>query len=114
MVPGTTDYTAAANERDIYFQPGLDTDISLVTNLGVKMAISTLLNPKSETAPEFNTNFIYWNSYPEVKYPMVTFADDLGIPKNKNCNICGSRENSVKKFLNHLLYDFELGYGFEK
>ena len=114
MVPGTTDYTAAANERDIYFQPGLDTDISLVTNLGVKMAISTLLNPKSETAPEFNTNFIYWNSYPEGKYPMVTFADDLGIPKNKNCNICGSRENSVKKFLNHLLYDFELGYGFEK
>ena len=89
MIPGTTDYSSAENERDIYFQPGLDTDISLVTNLGVKMAISTLVNPKSEVSPDLGTNFILWNGYPGNKQPMITLGKKLGLPKNIDCDLCG-------------------------
>ena len=112
MTPGTTEYSEAENERDIYFQPGLDTDISLVTNLGVKMAISTLLHPTSKISPEFNTNFIYWNGYPEDKYPMVAVAEGLGIPKNISCTICGSKKITDELLMNSVYYGFGLGHGF--
>ena len=106
MIPGTTDYSSAENERDIYFQPGLDTDISLVTNLGVKMAISTLVNPKSEVSPELNTNFIYWNGYPGNKHPMIALGNDLGLPKNIDCDLCGSRQIIDETSMNQLEYNY--------
>ena len=90
FIPGSTDYTDANNERDILFQPGLDTDISLVTMLGVKMAISSLLNPEADISPELNTNYLFWNGYPEENESMIKFVDGLGIPPNKECEICGS------------------------
>jgi len=90
FIPGSTDYTDANNERDILFQPGLDTDISLVTMLGVKMAISSLLNPEADISPELKTNYLFWNGYPEENESMIKFVDGLGIPPNKECEICGS------------------------
>ncbi len=45
---GTVDYSEAIDERDILYQPGMDSDISLVTMLGVRMAIATIINPTAE------------------------------------------------------------------
>ena len=91
FTPGATDYSDSDDVRDIYFQPGLDTDINLVTMLGVRMAISSLLHPDEAVVPELNTNFIMWNGYPGDNDSLITVARDLGLPKNKNCEICGSK-----------------------
>ena len=99
FIPGTTDYSAATNERDILFQPGLDTDISLVTMLGVKMAISSLMNPSAPVSPELQTNYIRWNGYPEENESMLMQIEDLGIPINEECDIC-ARPNNNKDALN--------------
>ena len=93
FIPGTTDYSDAKNERDILFQPGLDSDISLVTMIGIKMAISTLLHPEEEISPELKTNYLYWNGYPKDNESMIKFADGIGIPLNKDCEVCGNKKN---------------------
>jgi integrative and conjugative element protein (TIGR02256 family) len=111
MIPGTSDYSTAENERDIYYQPGLDTDISLVTNLGVKMAISTLLNPNSEVSPELNTNFIYWNGYPGIDGSFIKLADGIGIPKNEDCDICGNNQMNEADYIYMDMSFYNLGWG---
>ena len=111
MIPGTSDYSTAENERDIYYQPGLDTDISLVTNLGVKMAISTLLNPNSEVSPELNTNFIYWNGYPGIDGSFIKLADGIGIPKNEDCDICGNNQMNEADYIDMDMSFYNLGWG---
>lgn len=112
LIPGTTDYSTAENERDIYYQPGLDTDISLVTNLGVKMAISSLLNPESKVSPELNTNFIYWNGYPGNNGAMVKIAEGIGIPKNEDCDICGKSKLNEADYFDMDMSFYDLGWGY--
>jgi molybdopterin/thiamine biosynthesis adenylyltransferase/proteasome lid subunit RPN8/RPN11 len=87
FIPGKTDYTNVS-ERDILFQPGLDADISLMTMLGVKMAISTLLNPTDSVSPEFNSNYLYWNGYPEASETHLLFVSETGMKRNRQCEIC--------------------------
>jgi len=91
FVPGTTEYSEVTNERDIIFQPGLDTDISLVTQLGVKMVISSLLHPKLTIIPDLGANYIHWNGYPGAKGSMVRLIPE-GIPINDDCDICGETQ----------------------
>jgi|TARA_B100001971_G_scaffold214107_1_gene249787 integrative and conjugative element protein (TIGR02256 family) len=91
FIPGTLDYTDAS-ERDILFQPGLDTDISLVTMLGVKIALSTLLNPTAAVCHEFNSNYLYWNGYPKSGEPNLLFVPETGIKRNEQCEICSSKQ----------------------
>jgi integrative and conjugative element protein (TIGR02256 family) len=88
FIPGTTDYSEVSNERDILFQPGLDTDISLVSMLGVKMAISSLMHPEEDISPELKSNFLFWNGYPDENGSMVKLVDGAGIPLNEECEIC--------------------------
>ena len=102
FVPGTTDYSGAKNDRDIYFQPGLDTDISLVTMLGVKMAISTLINPKAKVSPEYNANFLHWNGYQnEEEQSWLMYGD---IEKRSDCDVCSlPMEGSDQGILKNLI-----------
>ena len=101
FIPGTTEYSEVTSERDIVFQPGLDTDISLVTLLGVKMIVSSLLHPKEIIAADLGANYILWNGYPGLDGSMVRLIPG-GIPKNDKCDICGEAEevelaqNSIK------------------
>ena len=87
-MPGTTDYEAKS-DRDIYFQPGLDTDISLVTMLGVKIAISTIINPETKVLPEYNANFIHWNGYQDKEGQSWLMYGD--IEKKPDCDVCSSK-----------------------
>jgi hypothetical protein len=96
FIPGTVDYSEAMDERDILYQPGLDSDISLVSMLGVRMAIATILEPTAETAVGLGTNYIHWNGYPEKDGAMLTMAAGVGIPRNDQCDVCG------KKFKNNI------------
>ena len=96
---GKMEYSEALNERDIIFQPGMDSDISLVTLLGVKMALSSLQNPRHKILPDMGANFIRWDGYPGKKGSMVQFISK-GIPINKNCDICGNRKVSNKNLKN--------------
>ena len=91
------DYSEAADEKDIFFQPGLDSDINLVTMIGIKFVISTLLDPGAEVTPELKTNYIRWNGYPENDEPIILIGKGIGIPKNKDCEICGSHNNKIGK-----------------
>ena len=88
FIPGTTEYSEATDERDVIFQPGMDSDITLVTLLGVKMALSSLLNPKRKILPDLGANYVHWNGYPGKTGSMARFIP-LGIPRNKECDICG-------------------------
>jgi len=106
FIPGTKDYSEAENERDILFQPGLDTDISLVTMLGVKMAISTMLNPTAKITPDLGTNYLYWNGYPEGNSPMIKIIDGIGIPKNKDCDICCQIKPRFNNMFSQLINKF--------
>jgi len=90
FIPGTTEYSESTEERDILFQPGLDTDISLVTHLGVKIALSSLLHPTMKILPDLGANYIHWNGYPGKNGSMVSLISG-GIPKNKECEICGKK-----------------------
>jgi integrative and conjugative element protein (TIGR02256 family) len=100
FIPGTVDYSEAMDERDILYQPGLDSDISLVTMLGVRMAIATIINPTAETAVGLGTNYIHWNGYPEKDGAMLTLGG-LGIPRNEQCDVCGKK---YKKNINTLIH----------
>ena len=71
--------------------------------LGVKMAISTMLNPTAEITPDLGTNYLYWNGYPEGRSPMIKIIEGLGIPKNKNCEICRQLKPKVKNVINQLM-----------
>ena len=93
FIPGTTEYSETADERDILFQPGMDSDITLVTLLGVKMALSSLLNPKLKILPDLGANYIHWNGYPGKKGAMARLIP-AGIPKNKGCDVCGKKPKS--------------------
>ena len=97
FIPGTIDYSETADKRDILFQPGLDSDISLVTMLGVKMAISSLLKPDAAICAELNTNYVLWNGYPENNQPMIRLVEGLGIPKNDQCEICSITPDQKEK-----------------
>ena len=101
FIPGTVDYSEVENERDVFYQPGLDTDISLVSMFGVRMAISTILNPTAEVSPELKTNYIRWNGYPENGEAMLYLCKGIGIPKNEQCDVCGNKPNSGE---NKLIY----------
>jgi len=101
FIPGTVDYSEAMDERDILYQPGLDSDISLVTMLGVRMAISTIIEPKAETAAGIGTNYFLWNGYPEKDSAMLTLGNGLGIPRNEQCDVCGKK---YKKNINTLIH----------
>ena len=102
FVPGTIDYSDVIDQRDIYFQPGLDTDISLVTMLGVKMAISTLINPGTKVSPEYNANFLHWNGYQDFEEKSWLMYGD--IEKKLDCDVCSSsNEESEKGILKSLI-----------
>ena len=94
FIPGTTEYSEATDERDILFQPGMDSDITLVTLLGVKMVLSSLLNPKLKILPDLGANYIHWNGYPGKKGAMARLIP-AGIPKNKECDVCGKKPKST-------------------
>lgn len=97
FIPGAMDYSEVTDEKDIFFQPGLDSDINLVTMIGVKFAISTLLDPRAEVAPELKTNYIRWNGYPDNNEPIILLGKGIGIPKNDDCEICGPENNKKEK-----------------
>jgi hypothetical protein len=107
FIPGTVDYSEAMDERDILYQPGMDSDISLVTMLGVRMAIATILDPTAETAVGLGTNYIHWNGYPEKDGAMLTMVSGVGIPRNDQCDVCGKKfknnTNTLVHFAKELL-----------
>ena len=63
FMPGSTDYSEKTEIRDIMFQPGLDTDISIVTLLGVKSALNLLTDNKPDIHNIFESGTIFWNGY---------------------------------------------------
>ena len=101
FVPGTTDYSDVIDQRDIYFQPGLDTDISLVTMLGVKMAISTLINPALKSRQNITQIFFIGMGTKILKRNPGLYGD---IEKKLDCDVCSSlNEESEKGILKSLI-----------
>lgn len=90
-------YTGVTAPRDIFIQPGLSTDIGLVTFLGVRMALDALM-PSSGHPIEL----MYWqNRDGSDGRPALSYVEAL--PRKDDCPVCApknpaqSPENKVRK-----------------
>ena len=86
FMPGSTDYSEKTEIRDIMFQPGLDTDISIVTLLGVKSALNLLTDNKPDIHNIFESGTIFWNGYNKDGESPIMYAHDR--EPNPHCDIC--------------------------
>ncbi|HOT30305.1 MAG TPA: ThiF family adenylyltransferase [Candidatus Ozemobacteraceae bacterium] len=77
-------YTAVESERDVYIQPGLSTDIGIVTLLGVRMALDTLT-----PGTGFPYDLVFWNNRSrETGEPGFSFVPRL--EARAGCPVCGT------------------------
>ena len=77
------------------FQPGLDTDISIVTLLGVKSALNLLTSDFPDKSSIFDSDIIYWNGYQSNGEPALRYAS--GLHPNPNCDICSFVSEESRK-----------------